>query len=426
MPDFDHDSLRAEETHGGFSASDDNTFGTFGSDDVSDVSDSFVTPEPAPQETASKPLAEPLAEPLPEPLTEPLAAFASFGGESNREPTIEQTTEPIPKAVPTPVPAPLPTPNSSPAERLRFGFDETPPSNQRVPPPLKKSWFAEKSTTLAVAAGMALMTGAVAAYFLTTQKEVGQRGVNSVDSVAGIALDTNANLKANESVNLPVNVGNESPVTTVDTALARNAPVVATTPLTTTALPPDRSDAVSQGGQSQDVENTSAQASSTGSKQPVTSDDIFAGSTTSAKKDLRMESKPLKNKSTKAKPSKSDTSKSDKSANKIGMNKAIPNQTMASKTNASQEKTPTTKQLRSKPNLVVYAIQVYSTASPLEAERVKRQLEMRGLRAVRVVPVDLGNRFMYRVRFGSYASEADAVRSASRSGYADTWVVQTR
>ncbi len=74
----------------------------------------------------------------------------------------------------------------------------------------------------------------------------------------------------------------------------------------------------------------------------------------------------------------------------------------------------------------VFTVQVYSTPSILDAERVRNRLKVERLPSVAILSGDVNGRFMHRVRFGSYPTQQDAERMVAKIGYRDAWIIRLR
>ena len=71
-----------------------------------------------------------------------------------------------------------------------------------------------------------------------------------------------------------------------------------------------------------------------------------------------------------------------------------------------------------------WVVQVIATQDKAEADRVARALRTKGGKDVHVVVTDKADETMYRVRFGSFTSQAEAKTNAGALGYKNVWVVK--
>jgi cell division protein FtsN len=508
MPDFAHTSLRDEEAYGGFDASEGDAFqaaaaealqqGTHHSahqnpqpttphehaaympPPTADTSDAYAppqNPQHSPPQTVQDVLIEtPLDVPSPSfdhaysssPASEVYTPFTevtesgsgdvlAFGGTSNQAFESQAFEMPFADSRSASGSAGSTSGNTasgyagsaasgqSDAERLRFGFDSPKPSNQRIPPPVKKSWFANNGTALVTTAGLSLVTGGFAAYLLSSQSQSAQKFFNKLlgkdssaarlDTASGYARPaanpTMANPAANtNAANGSSTNGSSTNADSASTAQSSLAPSAALGDTAQEAL--RRTDSLQAalqqrmgGGQmtGNKEQGTGNKEQGGGNKQQKTEAPPTAPRATAPTNDTRTKAEKLLAEQSRPKTSTQAPSKSNSQISKPEAPKQSSNQVMKS---PSPHATKSPSNQAPKPALGLYAVQVHSTTSPLEAERVRRQLEIRGLPSPRVVSADVGMRFMYRVRFGSYATQQDAERAADRSGYADTWIVKVR
>jgi hypothetical protein len=308
------------------------------------------------------------------------------------------------------------------AERLRFGFDEAKPSNQRVPPPMKKSWFANNGMALAVTAGISLLSGGVAAYFLSSQSQSAQTFFNKF-----IGKDSSANaskLVDTTSSGTPPNLDNGANAGTVNPP--DNTQTLASASKNTVA-----NDGANAAVNSVNTADTAQEALRRTDSLQAALQQRMGGAQVAKNKGQETESKGQEITTNTKANAQANTQANTKTEaeNKVAKLAAensrpkISGQAIKPQT-AKQLNNPATKPKATKQVTGLYAVQVHSTTSPLEAERVRRQLEIRGLPTPKVVTADLGMRFLYRVRFGNYATQRDAERAADRTGYAETWIVK--
>ena len=73
-----------------------------------------------------------------------------------------------------------------------------------------------------------------------------------------------------------------------------------------------------------------------------------------------------------------------------------------------------------------FTAQVGATPDRKEAERIAATLRSRGASAVSITTAQKDGAPLYRVRYGSFASEEDARRQSSAIGYSNVWIVNLR
>jgi cell division septation protein DedD len=71
-----------------------------------------------------------------------------------------------------------------------------------------------------------------------------------------------------------------------------------------------------------------------------------------------------------------------------------------------------------------FIVQVRATPDKAEAERLAARLRGRGARAVTVTTATKNGATLYRVRYGSFASQEEARQAARRDGHGDAWVAR--
>jgi hypothetical protein len=71
-----------------------------------------------------------------------------------------------------------------------------------------------------------------------------------------------------------------------------------------------------------------------------------------------------------------------------------------------------------------YVVQVRATPDEAEANRIARKLRAKGMKDVKVDLTQKNGTAVYRVRYGTFASTAEAKSSAGSSGVGDAWVVK--
>jgi hypothetical protein len=71
-----------------------------------------------------------------------------------------------------------------------------------------------------------------------------------------------------------------------------------------------------------------------------------------------------------------------------------------------------------------YVVQVRATPDEAEANRIARKLRAKGVKDVKVDLMQKNGTAVYRVRYGTFASTAEAKSSAGSSGVGDAWVVK--
>lgn len=70
-----------------------------------------------------------------------------------------------------------------------------------------------------------------------------------------------------------------------------------------------------------------------------------------------------------------------------------------------------------------FAVQVRATPDKAEADRIARSLRAKGGADVHIVATEKNGETVYRVRFGSFGSEAEGKAKAGEMGYSNVWVV---
>jgi cell division septation protein DedD len=75
-------------------------------------------------------------------------------------------------------------------------------------------------------------------------------------------------------------------------------------------------------------------------------------------------------------------------------------------------------------NASTYTVQVGATTDKSEAERVAADARARGGSGVRLIETTKNGKPLYRIRFGSFSSEEEAIATARSIGFSDVWVVE--
>ncbi len=413
MPEFDEHRLRDEEQHGGFSEHDDTVFSAEFSAESALEDSSGIAPSSSLSDTASsetalsehhKVLAEtPAAKHQPSttqpstadtlPTAESATLDAIDSAEHNPDAgsvdasTLDGRTEGQMRGQPVEaIGGQFGDPKQQAHTPLGFG---TPARTAKKPQP---SWLSRNVVPLAVTAVLSVLAGSLAAYFINAQNHTVQsllarlkgkatNAPGSTDSTM-VAADASAqDFIAGEA--------SESPSSTTTSSANDNVLVIRESTRDSSERAIERADTTKIASAFEPAANTPpvekpASPASTAAQARAKTDSTTNGTT---------------QRTTTAKPQSSMTT--------------APN-TISTTVAAQQRPLPVRR----------FVVQVYSTPSPFAAERMKRQLQMRGLPLPQVIAQDLGNRILYRVRFGNYASKAEALRAADRSGYYDTWVTQ--
>jgi hypothetical protein len=455
MPDFDNDQLRPEELYGGFDITDDETF-TVSS--ATPESSAFVQTEPLQPLYATSAVDETLQSELSSTAASVLSSEALHGAppaelaiehpaEASVESPVEEfaprtdytsthasahTSAHISAHTSPDSPADEPAPSVQPvSEPLRFGFDEPQFSNQRIPPLPKKSALSRNGIALALTGGLSLLTAAIAWYMLTMQTqgiqaffsrlmgrqqtstqsifEHNEQGTAPVEPV-GIADSLAASGSASESLGT---LGTQAPTqTSVASDLERIDSL--------NAVLMSKMEASTAGKQSESTVSTVQQQQaylSSPSSSPLGAPSNAPSNTPSNHRDnfgVKSDAPPLNLQGQLSSTLQSTPQSSLQREQQLA-------QAQRRERQGAQQRSKAVLGARGR-----FAVQVYSTTSPFEAERVRRRLQLRRLPQTKVVPADLGDRFVYRVRFGSYATQREAQRAALLSGLSETLVVQTR
>ncbi|MDB5034251.1 MAG: hypothetical protein JWQ98_1492 [Chlorobi bacterium] len=79
-----------------------------------------------------------------------------------------------------------------------------------------------------------------------------------------------------------------------------------------------------------------------------------------------------------------------------------------------------------KPSPSKFMVQVRATPDEAEANLLARKLRSKGMGSISVVKSEKDGAKVYRVRFGSFASQSEAQSAATRAGYASVWVIKQK
>ncbi|MEO5928810.1 MAG: SPOR domain-containing protein [Candidatus Kapaibacterium sp.] len=79
-----------------------------------------------------------------------------------------------------------------------------------------------------------------------------------------------------------------------------------------------------------------------------------------------------------------------------------------------------------KPSPSKFMVQVRATPDEAEANLLAKKLRSKGMGAISVVKSEKDGTKLYRVRFGSFASQSEAQSAATRAGYASVWVIKQK